>query len=79
MTLPLSNSVAVCDDRAVAMLPAELKVPWTGSYSSTAEKAPALLEPPAIKTVPLFSSVAVWAISGVNELLMGVNVPDATS
>jgi hypothetical protein len=54
----LFNSVAVWESRGVFRLPVEVKVPNVGLYSSAPAKAPPL-EPPAIRTAPLFNSVVV--------------------
>jgi len=63
-TVPSSSKVAVWRVRVVDIVPwLAVKVLATGSYSSAVfkpfEPAALLLFPPAISTLPLFSSVAV--------------------
>jgi len=59
------------------MAPVRVNTPVEGSYNSALAKG--LLKPPgippAIKTLPLSSRVAVCAARGVFMLLVGMNVP----
>jgi hypothetical protein len=56
------------------MFPVAVNVPVAGSYSS-ALAIPELKPPPAIKTLPSWSRVAVWRKRGVVMLPVAVNVP----
>ena len=65
-TRPSESNVAVSDSRALAIEPVGLKVPVRGSYSSAEDRigaphSPAVsLTPPAMRTRPSESKVAVW-------------------
>ena len=77
-TLPSGNRVAVCHNRAVIMLPVGTKVPVSGSYNSAlaTESLKAVGEtPPAIKTLPSASKVAVFHQRAVIIVPVGVKVP----
>jgi hypothetical protein len=66
-TLPFPRSVASWSTRLAAMLPVAVKVPVLGSYSSavkSAEFGKLNCQPPAIRTLPLGRSVAVWNARG---------------
>ena len=75
------NSVAVCCERGVDMLPAGLNGGWLGSYVSASFTGPLLSEPPATRIAPFSCIVAVWPIratcilwmSDVNVELVSVN------
>jgi hypothetical protein len=62
-TLPFASKVAVRlgHDRTAVISPVAVKVPVEGSYNS----ALARLLPPAIRTFPLFRSVAVCPDLGI--------------
>jgi hypothetical protein len=58
--MPLVSSVAAFSLRPKFKLPVTVKIPVPGSYSSAlVDWFPLLSIPPAINTIPLFSSVAV--------------------
>ena len=59
------------------MLPVGVKVPVEGSYSSALARDARPQPPPAIKTFPSGSSVAVCPARGVVMLPTGVNAPGA--
>src|SRR6266478_4021295 len=59
------------------MPPVGVKIPVAGSYSSALGPLP--LSPPAIKTIPLFNSVAVWYWRAVFMLPVGTNIPCCAS
>src|SRR5450756_1874813 len=80
-TLPSGSSVAVWNMRGVTMLPVAVQDPLLGSYSS-AEASALLLPvtlllsvPPATRTLPSGSSVAVWNWRGVGMLPVAVQDP----
>ena len=76
-TSPLASSVAVCDLRAVDMLPITVHVPVVGLYNSAlARAAPEGSWPPATSTLPLGSSVAVCAARAVFKLPVVAQVPE---
>ena len=56
-----------------------VKVPVAGLYSSALAKVLPWVVPPAISTLPLLSSVAVWHSRAVFRLPVGVKVPVAGS
>lgn len=66
------------DPRFVVMLTVPLNVPVAGSYSSALDTDLPLgfTEPPAIKTLPSASSVAVWPKRAMVIEPVRVNVPD---
>lgn len=77
-TLPSGSSVAVCMWRGVFMSPVAVNVRVEGSYNSElAHTGQSLttVKPPAIKTLPLVSNVAVWFCRGTFKFPVGVNVP----
>jgi hypothetical protein len=63
------------------MFPVGVKFPVAGSYSSASAKLVPLRpggqpeHPPAINTIPLFSSVAVCHARAVVKLPVGVEIP----
>src|SRR5919202_3273900 len=77
-TLPLASSVALAPRRAVIMLPVAVHVPVLGSYSSALERVQVGSQgpkPPATKTFPLGSSVAVCSTRAVLMLAVAVHMP----
>ena len=66
------------------MFPVGLNVPVVGSYNSAVASPPrygsplgALAVPPAIRTLPFFSRVAVWNIRGLDIEPVALNLPVA--
>ena len=58
------------------MLPVDTQVPVPGSYNSAlARKLPKLSKPPATRTLPLASSVAVNPLRAILMLPVAVQVP----
>src|SRR5205807_523710 len=84
-TLPLDSSVAVCSARAVSRLPVPVHVPVAGSYSSALLRAKQLcgggpqLKPPATRTLPFGSKVAVCPSRSVLRSAVRFHVPAAGS
>src|SRR5438552_18542337 len=64
--LPSRSGVAVCAPRGVVREPTEVNVPEEGSKSwAEATGRPESSRPPAIRTAPSASNVAVWPQTGV--------------
>ena len=61
------------------MLPVGLNVRASGSYNSALATAWEPSQPPAIKTLPLLSSVAVWRTRPVDIVPTAVNTPAAAA
>ena len=79
-TRPFVSRVAVCHSRADVIGPVEVNVPAAGLYSSAVAvtpvgDAPPSSRPPAIRTRPFGSSVAVWYWRLIAMEPVGVNVP----
>src|ERR1035437_3513772 len=77
-TRPLTSRVAVVPPWAGVIEPVELKVPVFGSYSSAEARSGALSPtspPPAIRTRPLDSNVAVWPTRPTCNEPVGLKVP----
>jgi hypothetical protein len=83
-TLPLGSRVAVCSVRAVPREPVAVHVPLLkgghhmsvlGSYSSAEDRSPKRTpEPPAARTLPLGSGVAVCSVRAVQREPVAVHV-----
>jgi hypothetical protein len=50
-----------------------------GSYNSADASTPVVPHPPAIRTLPLLSNVALWPLRGVAMLPVGLKLPVAGS
>ena len=75
--MPPGSMVAVWKARNVVMLPVAVKFPVVESYSSALAVAPGVMgiDPPAIKTLPLLSRVAVQPDRAVVIFPVGVKIP----
>src|SRR2546428_6151674 len=60
ITSPVLSRVAVWPERPAVMLPVLLHVPEAGSYNSQERPPVPVPVPPATRTLPLESRVAVW-------------------
>jgi hypothetical protein len=60
ITVPSWRRVAVCEKRAVVMVPVGVQLPNMGSDIHALASVPAVPEPPATITIPFVSSVAVF-------------------
>jgi hypothetical protein len=77
----LPSRVTVAPSRPLVIVPAPLQRPVLGVYSSAFRGQPTepALAPPATKTVPSASSVAVWSRRGARRLAVNVQPPVAGS
>ena len=74
-TRPLFRRVARCEKRAAFIIPVTENVWATGSYNSALANGPLPPLPPASRTTPPFSNVAVWAERAA-VMAVGVSVKE---